>query len=262
MINKYHPFHIISMSPWPIVASTLALILTSQTSTRLSGANKSTTIKVTSILTLVTATAWWTDSFKEARKEGFHQKPVTTGLKIGILLFITSEVMFFLRFFWAYFHERISPNIEIGQIWPPNKIKRFNPVNVPLLNTLILISSGVSVTWSHHAIIKNKKSQALKRLIVTCALGVYFSILQFIEYKQAEFRMNDSSYGSVFFLATGFHGIHVIIGSTFLLTTIVIIKTYSISKKHHTGFEMAAWYWHFVDIIWLFLYLSIYWWGK
>jgi cytochrome c oxidase subunit 3 len=183
---------------------------------------------------------WWKDVIKEAKKEGNHQKIVIKGLKIGIILFITSEVMFFLSFFWTYFHEGISPSIEIGQMWPPTHVKRFNPTNVPLLSTLILISSGVSITWSHHSLLKNNKKMALKRLTTTCLLGAYFSFLQAIEYIQAEFNINDSRYGSIFFLATGFHGIHVIIGTTFLMTTLTLMLSNSVSVYHHRSFEIAA----------------------
>lgn len=262
MINKFHPFHIVSSSPWPIIASIIALITTSLTRRALSWKNKSSSAQLTSILTITIATLWWKDTIKEAKTEGTHQMLVVKGLKIGIILFITSEVIFFLRFFWTYFHEGISPRTEIGQIWPPTIVKRFNPVNVPLLNTLILITSGATITWSHHSILKNSKKIAKARLAITCLLGVYFSALQAIEYTQAEFRMYDSRYGSVFFLATGFHGIHVIVGTTFLLTTIALINSNSLTPAHHRSFEISAWYWHFVDVVWLFLYLSVYWWGE
>lgn len=262
MIKKFHPFHIVTPRPWPLISSILALLLTSQMRSTLRNKPKSTNTQLIVILTLMASSIWWKDIIKEAKKEGNHQRSVIKGLKIGILLFIASEVIFFLRFFWTYFHEGMSPRIEIGQIWPPSMVKRFNPINVPLLNTLILISSGVSITWSHHSLLNNHKKIAEKRLIVTCLLGGYFSILQGIEYIQAEFRINDSRYGSVFFLATGFHGIHVIMGTTFLVTTIVLLRSNSLSPTHHRSFEIAAWYWHFVDVVWLFLYLSIYWWGK
>jgi len=181
-------------------------------------------------------------------------------LKLGIILFITSEVFFFVSFFWGYFHRRLSPNIDIGQIWPPYFINSFNPINVPLLNTIILLSSGVSVTWSHHAILKNQMKKANFSLLLTVLLGLYFSLLQGIEYFQAEFCIRDSIYGSRFFIATGFHGLHVIIGSTFLLICYIRIKNFEFSSNHLIGFEAAAWYWHFVDIVWIFLYISIYWW--
>lgn len=212
------------------------------------------------IILIIIPLYWWKNIIKETNKEGIHFKKIIKGLKIGIILFIISEIMFFLSFFWAYFHIRIRPNIEIGQLWPPIEIKSFNPTNVPLLNTIILIRSGFSITWSHHLILENKIKKAYITLKITFMLGAYFSILQIIEYYQAEFSLNDSFYGTIFFIATGFHGIHVLIGSTFILINIIIIKKKYLTKNHHIGFEISAWYWHFVDIIWLFLYLAVYWW--
>lgn len=262
MINKFHPYHIVTRRPWPIMSSLAAWGAVSTTATIIAGKINTLVAKAFIITIVIASSIWWVDTIKERKKEGEHQEKVSIGLKIGIILFITSEVMFFSRFFWAYFHRGIRPNIEVGQVWPPNEIKSFDPTNVPLLNTLILISSGVSVTWAHHATIKNEQKKREKGLILTCALGLYFSLLQWMEYKQGEFSIGDSSYGSVFFIATGFHGIHVIIGTTFLVVTLINITIMSISKRHHNSFEIAAWYWHFVDVVWLFLYLSIYWWGK
>jgi cytochrome c oxidase subunit 3 len=173
-----------------------------------------------------------------------------------------SEVLFFFRFFWAFFHRRLSPTIEIGIQWPPIGISPFNPFQVPLLNTIILLSSGFTVTWAHHAIIENNFSQAWQRLTLTVILGVYFTILQGIEYWEARFSISDSVYGSTFFLATGFHGIHVIIGTTFLAVCLIRLNIKHFSINHHFGFEAAAWYWHFVDVVWLFLFITIYWWGS
>lgn len=205
---------------------------------------------------------WWKDLVRESKNQGFHNIKVINRLKIGIILFISSEVLFFFRFFWAYFHRRSRPNIEIGQTWPPFYINSFNPINVPLLNTIILLSSGVSITWTHHSIINNIKNQAVYSLIFTVMLGIYFSNLQAIEYIQSEFSIADSIYGASFFIATGFHGIHVLIGTSFLIFILIRISKIDYSRTHIIGFEIAAWYWHFVDIVWLFLYLSIYWWGK
>jgi len=261
MINKFHPFHIVSLSPWPIIGAISAWNFTSIIA--ISFIFKISTIFFTSIIIItIISIIWWKDVSRESTYQGFHQFIVENGLKIGIILFIASEIIFFTSFFWSYFHSRISPNIEIGQNWPPILIKSFDPINVPLLNTIILVSSGVSVTWSHHAIVSNYKKEANFRLTITCLLGVYFTILQGIEYIQAEFSIADSAYGSTFFIATGFHGIHVLIGTTFLLTSLYRINSLNNSPTHIIGFELAAWYWHFVDIVWLFLYISIYWWGN
>lgn len=152
--------------------------------------------------------------------------------------------------------------IELGIQWPPTGIYAFNPFIIPLLNTIILLTSGISVTWAHHRLINNNFNQFFNRLILTIFLGIYFSLLQIFEYLEASFNISDSSYGSRFFLATGFHGIHVIIGTTFLFICFSRNLFIHFSSNHHLGFEIAAWYWHFVDIVWLFLYLSIYWWGN
>ena len=172
------------------------------------------------------------------------------------------KFFFFISFFWAFFHRRLAPNIEIGAIWPPTSITPFNPFQIPLLNTIILIRSGVSVTWAHHAIIENNNSQITQGLFITIILGIYFTILQAYEYFEAPFTIADRVYGSTFFIATGFHGLHVIIGTLFLLICLIRHLNNHFSSNHHFGFEAAAWYWHFVDVVWLFLYISIYWWGN
>jgi cytochrome c oxidase subunit 3 len=169
---------------------------------------------------------------------------------------------FFLRFFWAFFHRSLAPNIEVGSLWPPFGIKVFNPFQVPLLNTIVLISSGISVTWAHHALIAGNFSQTKQGLIVTVVLGLYFTMLQGLEYYEARFTFADSVYGSTFFIATGFHGLHVIVGTIFLIVTLARHVMYEFRASHHFGFEAAAWYWHFVDVVWLFLYMVIYWWGR
>lgn len=262
MIKKFNSFHIVTLSPWPLIASIqisrLIIIVTFNNNNQIK-TNNINLIEI--VITFTIPTLWWKNTIKENNKEGTHHNKIIKGIKIGIIIFIISEVIFFISFFWAYFHSRTRPNIEIGQIWPPLSIKSFNPINVPLLNTVILIRSGFSITWSHHLILEKKINKSLKALKITLTIGVYFSLLQIIEYIQSEFSINDSSYGNIFFIATGFHGIHVLIGSTFILINIINIKKIFITNKQHIGFELSAWYWHFVDIVWLFLYLSIYWWG-
>lgn len=213
------------------------------------------------VLLITTAFFWWKDVNREASLQGLHYDDVIKGLKIGILLFIVSEIIFFSSFFWSFFHFSLSPNIELGQSWPPVRITSFNPINVPLLNTVILISSGASITWAHHSLISNNLGNASKGLSITWMLGIYFSTLQYIEYTQAEFNISDSSYGNIFFIATGFHGIHVMVGSIYLLVTDINIKKLNRNFKHFLIIDLAAWYWHFVDVVWLFLYICIYWWG-
>ena len=169
---------------------------------------------------------------------------------------------FFVRFFWAFFHRRLSPNIDVGSVWPPFGIKVFNPFQVPLLNTIVLISSGISVTWAHHALIIGNFTQTKLGLLITVILGIYFTILQGLEYFEASFTFADRIYGSTFFIATGFHGLHVLVGTLFLVVILYRHINYEFRIRHHFGFEAAAWYWHFVDVVWLFLYIIIYWWGR
>jgi len=260
MKNKFHPFHLVNLRPWPILRATLAWSITSRITSKFNS-NFNLMLLLVIFILLIRTYMWWKDVSRESTLQGFHQTTIINILKIGIILFIISEILFFTAFFWAYYHSIIRPSSEIGQTWPPNIIKTFNPINVPLLNTIILIRSGISVTWSHHAILTNLKKESIFRLSLTCILGIYFTILQIIEYFQAEFSISDSSYGSTFFISTGFHGLHVLIGSSFLITSFYRLIKLNNSPRHIIGFELATWYWHFVDIIWLFLYISIYWWG-
>lgn len=261
MLTKFHPYHIVTLRPWPLTCSLaaffLALILNNQMFYSFSFF-----IILLKILTIIITFSWWKDISREVDLQGLHSNDVLKGLKLGIILFITSEVIFFLSFFWSFFHFSLRPNIELGQTWPPISIIRFNPINVPLLNTIILISSGASITWAHHSLLKNNFNNTRIGLSITWILGIYFTIIQYIEYFQSEFNIRDSRYGRIFFLATGFHGIHVIVGSIYLLYSDINLKIFSSTRNHFLIIELAAWYWHFVDVIWLFLYLCIYWWGK
>lgn len=261
MAHKNHPFHLVDVSPWPILGSLGAITI-------IIGIIKwfhffSTDLFFLGLLiTSLVIYQWWRDITREGTFQGHHTFNVTIGLRWGMILFITSEVLFFVSFFWGFFHNRLAPAIELGILWPPKGIFTFNPIQIPLLNTLILLTSGLTVTWAHHRLIENNFKQTLHRLSLTVLLGIYFSILQGYEYIEASFTIADSVYGSSFYIATGFHGLHVIIGTTFLL--ICLIRHYNLhfSPIHHFGFEAAAWYWHFVDVVWLFLYISIYWWGR
>lgn len=261
IVKKNHSFHLVDQRPWPIIGSLGALILTSGIVKWFHLYNIRLFINGVLVTTLVSI-QWWRDVSRERTYQGLHTFKVLTGIKWGIILFIVSEVFFFLSFFWGFFHRSLSPTIEIGILWPPMGVYPFNPFQIPLLNTIILLSSGVTVTWSHHSVIENNLSQASKRLILTVILGLYFSSLQALEYFEANFTISDAVYGSTFFMATGFHGLHVIIGTRFLLVCYLRIIRAHFSRVHHFGFEAAAWYWHFVDVVWLFLYINIYWWGS
>lgn len=259
--HGHHTFHLVDIRPWPLTGSIRAIMLTTglvkwfhQFSIDL--------LLLGIVATLLTIVQWWRDITREGTYQGLHTSRVVIGLQWGIILFITSEVLFFFSFFWAFFHRRLAPTIELGSTWPPAGIQPFNPFQIPLLNTAILLASGATVTWSHHSLLESNHSQALQRLTLTVLLGFYFTALQTLEYYEAPFTIADSVYGSTFFVATGFHGLHVIIGSSFLLVCLYRIYICHFSRNHHFGFEAAAWYWHFVDVVWLFLYFSIYWWGR
>nr|YP_054462.1 cytochrome c oxidase subunit III [Onychiurus orientalis]AAT69324.1 cytochrome c oxidase subunit 3 [Onychiurus orientalis] len=260
MIKSNHYFHMVDQSPWPLSAAIGASMMTSGMISWFHSLN--TSLMILGVLVLLFSTyQWWRDIARESTLQGLHTINVIKGMRWGMILFILSEVLFFFSFFWAFFHSSLSPINEIGLLWPPSGINVFNPLQVPLLNTIILLSSGVSVTWAHHSLMEKNYSQALQGTFLTVTLGVYFTLLQAFEYYESPFSMADSTYGSTFFIATGFHGLHVIIGSSFL--TVCLIRHFfnHFSSYHHFGFEAAAWYWHFVDVVWLFLYISIYWWG-
>lgn len=260
MNNQYHPFHIIIPSPWPLLTGLLSINALFRIILLIN--KKITTPMLLSITLLrICATAWWRDVSREGSLQGYHTSNVIKGLRLGIILFITSEVLFFLSFFWIFFHRRLSPNLELGTRWPPLGTRAINPFQVPLLNTIILLSRGVSVTWAHHALLINNSKEAKNALLITTILGIYFTALQGWEYWDASYSFADSVFGSSFFIATGFHGLHVLIGTLFLLVSIKRLEINIFSSNHHLGLEAAIWYWHFVDVVWLFLYTFLYWWS-
>nr|ARH54759.1 cytochrome c oxidase subunit 3 [Trigonopterus sp. 4 AH-2016] len=260
-MQKNHPFHLVDPSPWPILGS-LSVFSFMMGLIKWFHYNEINLLMLSMLTNMLIMSQWWRDIVRESTFQGLHTIKVTKGLRWGMVLFITSEVFFFLAFFWAFFHASLSPSIELGLSWPPKGIFPFNPLEIPLLNTLILLSSGVSITWSHHSLMENNYPQATQSLTITVLLGFYFTILQMFEYKEAPFTIADSVYGSTFFMTTGLHGLHVIIGSIFLFICLMRMYFNHFSPSHHFGFEAAAWYWHFVDVVWLFLYMSIYWWGS
>ena len=255
-----HPYHLVDESPWPILASMGGFILTTGfvewfflRNFLLAG--------VGLVILFIRAYQWWRDIVREATYQGFHTKRVELGIRWGIILFIVSEIFFFLSFFWAFFHSRLRPRECLGGFWPPRGIKPFDCFKVPLLNTLILLSSGVSVTWAHHAIMGGEVNKRKWGLVITVFLGVYFTGVQGLEYMESSFCISDRAYGSTFFLATGFHGLHVLVGTVFLVVTLVRHLHLNFRGERHFGFEAASWYWHFVDVVWLFLFVVVYWWG-
>nr|AYP72690.1 cytochrome c oxidase subunit III [Chrysodinopsis sp. EMHAU-1507081] len=261
MSTKNHPFHLVEVSPWPILGSfgTLTMMMGLIKWFHFFSMNLLIIGLTINILVMI---QWWRDITREGTFQGLHTLVVAQGLRWGMILFIVSEILFFASFFWGFFHSSLSPTIEIGMKWPPMGISTFNPLEIPLLNTIILLTSGLTVTWSHHSLMENNYNEAIQSLSITVLLGIYFTILQGYEYLEAPFTIADSAYGSSFFMATGFHGLHVMIGTTFLLICLIRMYLNHFSANHHFGFEAAAWYWHFVDVVWLFLYISIYWWGS
>nr|QPJ79441.1 cytochrome c oxidase subunit III [Gampsocleis gratiosa gratiosa] len=259
--HSNHPYHLVNPSPWPLTGAIGAMAMTMGMIKWFHQYDNSLLFLGLTLIGL-TMIQWWRDITREGTYQGLHTLPVSSGLRWGMILFIVSEVFFFISFFWAFFHSSLSPSVELGSMWPPLGIQPFNPLQIPLLNTTILLASGVTVTWAHHSLMEGNHSQATQSLFFTILLGIYFTILQAYEYFEAPFTISDAVYGSTFFVATGFHGLHVIIGTTFLLTCLVRHLMCHFSINHHFGFEAAAWYWHFVDVVWLFLYISIYWWGS
>nr|YP_009502014.1 cytochrome c oxidase subunit 3 [Trioza remota]AWU49096.1 cytochrome c oxidase subunit 3 [Trioza remota] len=257
---KNHQFHLVDISPWPLMISIIIMNYTWFTVIYFN--TKLTTTMFSMMGILLVMFKWWNDIQRESTFQGNHTSSVMISMKYGMILFITSEILFFISFFWSFFHHSLSPSMEMGLSWPPMMIYSFNPLNIPLMNTIILLSSGISITWTHSSLFTNNFNQTKKSLLLTIILGGYFSMLQYYEYKNAPFCMSDSVYGSTFFLTTGFHGIHVIIGTLFLIHAFIRLSKMYFSKTHHLGMELSIWYWHFVDVIWLFLYMVIYWWGK
>nr|YP_003667953.1 cytochrome c oxidase subunit III [Hydrosaurus amboinensis]BAJ08131.1 cytochrome oxidase subunit 3 [Hydrosaurus amboinensis] len=260
MTHQMHPFHMVNPSPWPILAATAAYILTSGLVAWMH-TKTTTTLNLGLTTMLLTAYQWWRDIIREGTLQGHHTKKVQKGLRYGMILFIMSEVLFFFGFFWAFYFLSFNPSHLIGLQWPPKGIKPLSPFEVPLLNTMVLLASGFTVTWAHHSIMETSRKNTISALTITIVLGLYFTLLQATEYIEASFTISDGAYGSTFFLATGFHGLHVIIGTTFLTICLLRQALFHFTSSHHFGFEAAAWYWHFVDMVWIFLFASIYWWG-
>lgn len=282
-----HDYHLVNPSPWPMVGAIAAglmlfgAVLWFKTRDDLVpfGMPVWTWFALGFAGVLATMYLWWSDIIKEAHG-GDHKPVVQVGLRYGVVLFIISEVMFFVAFFWSFFDFSLFPraataiaplvddvaeiaNINARGQWPPEGIHTFNPLDIPLLNTLILLLSGTTVTWAHHALLEGNRKSFLWGLGLTVALGLIFTGFQAFEYYEAYahkgLTLEAGAYGSTFFMATGFHGLHVIIGTIFLAVNLLRGFAGHFSSDHHFGFEAAAWYWHFVDVVWLFLYVAVYW---
>jgi len=268
-----HDYHLVNPSPWPLFGSVAALVLTMggvMWMKGLFGFPKHTwwMVALGALMVIITMICWWSDVVKEAN-EGDHTPVVSIGLRYGMILFIASEVMFFVAWFWAFFNSALFPGDPVhatrdalfGGVWPPKGIETFDPWHLPLLNTLLLLTSGTTVTWAHHALLENDRQGLKYGLIMTILLGATFTCVQAFEYSHAAFSFAGNIYGATFFMATGFHGFHVLVGTIFLI--VCLARTYAghFTPTQHLGFEFAAWYWHFVDVVWLFLFICIYVWG-
>ena len=263
-----HQYHLVDPSPWPLVGALSAGLLA--TGAVLWMHNEGSALLIIGFLCVLgTMALWWRDVIKEATFQGFHTPIVQLGMRYGMTLFIASEVMFFVAFFWAFFDSSLYPNSPEmplrteadGGIWPPKGVHVIAPFDLPFMNTLILLLSGTTVTWAHHAILEGNKRDAVRGLLLTVLLGIAFTSIQAYEYMHAPFTFDANIYSSTFFMATGFHGFHVFVGTTFLLVCLFRAMAGQFKPTQHFGFEAAAWYWHFVDVVWLFLFVCIYWWG-
>ena len=262
-LKTAHSFHLVDPSPWPLIASLGAFMLTSGLVLymhKFAGGWQLLTTGFSIIIYMMYT--WWRDIIREATFEDQHSVAVQKGLRLGMVLFIVSEIMFFFAFFWAFFHSSIAPTHNIGGVWPPKAISTINTFTIPLTNTFLLLTSGATVTWAHHALLARAKKHTLVALIFTLALAVLFTCLQGLEYVNAPFNISDGVYGSCFYMATGFHGFHVFVGTIALFVSFIRIILNHFTNKHHFGFESAIWYWHFVDVVWLFLFINVYWWSN
>jgi len=280
-----HDYHLVDPSWWPAVGSIAAFVMAigavaymhtgvnadGTLTGGLFGVRGSWLLIIGAAMVVFTMIVWWADVIREHEHDG-HQTPVVqVSLRYGMILFIASEVMFFLAWFWAWFNMFLFPeahtvfNNDVGAWetmgWPPAGVEMFDPWHLPLLNTLILLTSGTTVTWAHHALQEGNRKAAIQGLWLTVLLGAAFTGVQLFEYSHAAFGFSGNIYGATFFMATGFHGFHVFIGTVFLAVCLARLYRGHFKPDQHFGFEAAAWYWHFVDVVWLFLFACIYVWG-
>ncbi|WOK38090.1 cytochrome c oxidase subunit 3 [Sphingomonas sp. C3-2] len=275
---KNHDYHILPPSIWPLLGSMMALVMASGGIMWMHEVNGGGWVFLAGVAgVLFTMFSWWGDVIKEAHA-GDHTPVVQLHLRYGMILFILSEVMFFVGWFWSWFDFSLFPRplvyaegavelvtdpalISTIAQWPPKGLEVLNAFELPLLNTLILLCSGTTLTWAHHALIHGNREGLKKGLWLTIILGLIFSAVQAYEYMHAPFPFAGINYSAAFYMATGFHGFHVIIGTIFLIVCLVRAYRGDFTPKQHFGFEAAAWYWHFVDVVWLFLFVVIYVWG-
>ena len=258
-----HPFHLVSPSPWPLNCSGALLSLTTTGVLTMHSFPHASIFLFSAFTCLILSMSlWFRDVISEGTYLGNHTLAVQRGLNIGVALFIVSEALFFLAIFWAYFHSALSPTVELGAHWPPMGVEAINPFELPLINTVILLSSGFTVTYAHHCLIQGNREGALYGLLFTVILAIIFTGFQAVEYSVSFFSISDGTFGSCFYFGTGFHGLHVIIGTAFLATGLWRVLAYHSTENHHLGLESGILYWHFVDVVWIFLFISVYYWGS
>ena len=262
--ERHHPYHLVEPSPWPFVGTMAAFALVAGGVMYMHDIAGGPWVMLLGALAVVfTMFVWWRDVLKEGY-HGDHTDVVSRGLRLGMALFIASEVLFFVAWFWAYFWGALNPPDTVETFWPPLDVEPVPTWDIPFLNTMILLLSGTTVTWAHHELREGNRKATFQALVVTVVLGVLFTSLQAYEYVHAiheGFTISDGIFGSTFYMATGFHGFHVLIGTAFLAVNMVRAYYASLVPEKHVGFEAAAWYWHFVDVVWLFLFVWVYWWG-
>ena len=270
-----HDYHLVNPSPWPLIGSASAFLMMfgavfSMKHMTVGGLAIGPYVMGLGVLGVIyTMISWWRDVVDEAGA-GDHTRVVQLHHRYGMIMFIASEVMFFVAWFWAYFDASIYSGDPMqysraeltAGAWPPKGIATFDPWHLPLLNTLILLTSGTTVTWAHHALLEGDRKSVKTALWITVVLGGLFSLCQAYEYGHAAFGFSGHIYGATFFMATGFHGFHVLVGTIFLAICLYRVYIGQMSTRQHLGFEFAAWYWHFVDVVWLFLFAAIYVWGS
>ena len=256
-----HPYHLVNPSPWPALGSLGAFLLAFGAVTFFHDRADPWVMLGGLAVVLATMALWWRDVIREAQIEHAHTDAVQHGLRVGMGLFIASEVMFFVAFFWAFFNSATLTNPSVT-VWPPKTIHTLHTWSIPFANTLILLSSGAAVNWAHHALRLGERRKVAIGLAMAVVLGACFLSLQAYEYGEAAFGFKEGVYPSVFYMATGFHGFHVFVGACFLAVCLVRALKGDFTPRQHIGFEAAAWYWHFVDVVWLFLFVWVYWWGN
>jgi len=256
------PYHLVEPSPWPILVAFSLFSMAIGAVMYFHGfSNGGSLLTLGFVITTYGMILWFRDVISEGTLLGCHTKEVKSGLMIGVVLFIVSEVFAFLSVFWAFFHSSLSPSIEIGGSWPPLGITPLDAFAIPLLNTFLLLSSGAFITYGHHALIAGNRKGAIIGTFITIVLAVIFTALQYFEYSEAAFTMSDGVYGSAFYASTGLHGIHVIVGTIFISVGFFRLVNYHLTDTHHQGHEAGILYWHFVDVVWLFLFMAVYFWG-